>query len=436
MKTHDTNRDEGLGSALRGLDVPEHDDAFFAELERRLSAPPRRRRAFRRPRHVRSTLALAGGACLALVLFLALGLPHLRGGADVARAAEIRAAVLRTLAGTQTIRGDLVYSALDVRTGKTTTTHQSFAEDARGDLRLTNADGSGDLAYDAARGVERSITTSASMGTGRFYAERVGLAPGPPDQGPADFIVGHEVGAVVRALAAAHSARVADVSYGGRAAWKLDTPVTPNTVFADVDQVQITVDRETGFPVHVLTTLHGAFRSELTVDHLVVDPALPADEFAVQFPAGAEVLRTDAGFVHADRARAAGIVGYQPLLPSAVPDGFRLDTIAVARETASTGPGGSNPPSRNVVSAIYRRGLDAFVVTTRQRVAGTWSDPFAVEGIDFASEQVSLPGAAAASLVLDSRTVPHVWALTDRLVVTVSGDLDRAQLLGVARSLR
>jgi hypothetical protein len=32
--------------------------------------------------------------------------------------------------------------------------------------------------------------------------------------------------------------------------------------------------------------------------------------------------------------------------------------------------------------------------------------------------------------------VPHVWALTDRLVLTVSGDLDRAQLLGVARSLR
>jgi hypothetical protein len=343
---------------------------------------------------------------------------------------------MHTLAGAQTIKGDLVYTALDVRTGKTTTTRQTFAEDARGDLRLTNADGSTDLAYDAARGVERSITTSASMGTGRFYAERVGLAPGPPDQGPADFILGRETGAVVRALAAAHSARVADVSYQGRAAWKLDTPITPNAVFADVDRLQITVDRETGFPVHVLATLHGAFRSELTLDHLAVDEALPADEFAVQFPVGAEILRTNAGFVHADRAQAAKIVGYQPLLPSAVPDGFRLDTIAVARETESTGPGGSNPPSRNVVSAVYRRGLDTFIVTTRQRVAGAWRDPFAVEGIDLASEQVSLPGAGVASLVLDSRTVPHVWALTDQLVVTVSGDLDRAQLLSVARSLR
>src|SRR5919206_2868005 len=318
MTTRDHYRDEGLGSALRELDVPEHDDAFFIELEQRLrTAPePGRRLGFPRAPRARGALVLAGAACLALVLFLALGLPNLRSGADVARAAEVRAAVLRTLAGAQTVRGDLVYSALDVRTGKTTTTRQTFAEDARGDLRVTNADGSTDLAYEAARGVERSITTSASMGTGRFYAERVGLAPGPPDQGPADFVLGRETGAVVRALAAAHSARVAEVSYGGRPAWSLDAPVTPNTVFADVDRLQITVDRETGFPVHVLATLHGAFRSELTIGQLVVDQPLPADEFAVRFPVGAEVLRTDAGFVHADRAQAARTAGYQPLLPT------------------------------------------------------------------------------------------------------------------------
>ena len=224
--------------------------------------------------------------------------------------------------------------------------------------------------------------------------------------------------------------------YGGRPAWSVDTPVTPNAVFADVDRLQITVDRQTGFPVHVLATLHGAFRSELTIGQLVVDQSLPADEFAVRFPVGAEILRTDAGFVHTDRAHAAKVVGYQPFLPSAIPAGFSLDRIAVARETESTGPGGSNPPSRDVVSAVYRRGLDAFVVTTRRRVEGTWRDPFATEGVDLAAEQVSLPAAADARLVLDSRTVPHVWASTDRLVLTVSGDLDRAQLLGVARSLR
>ena len=261
MKTDSHYRDDALGSALRKLDVPEHDDLFFAQLEKRLSAEGGRRR----PARMRTTIAFAGAACLALLLFVFLGLPQLRSGSDVARAAEVRAAVLKTLAGAQTVRGELVYTALDVRTGKTTTKRQRFAEDASGDLRLTDVGGPGDLAYDAARGVERAITTSASMGTGIFYAERVGLAPGAPDEGPSDFVLGREVGAVVRALAAAHSARVADVSYAGRPAWKLDAQVKPNTLFADADRLQITVDSETGFPVHVLTTLGGAFRSELTL---------------------------------------------------------------------------------------------------------------------------------------------------------------------------
>jgi len=148
------------------------------------------------------------------------------------------------------------------------------------------------------------------------------------------------------------------------------------------------------------------------------------------------VLRTDAGFANVDPAAAAKVVGYRPLLPTAVPDGFRLAGIAVASETAPTGPGGSNPPSRDVVSAIYRRGLDELVVTTRRRVAGTWRDPFAIEGVDLSSERVPVAGAPEANLVLDPRTVPHLWAVTDRLVITVSGDLDREQLLVVARSLR
>ena len=42
---------------------------------------------------------------------------------------------------------------------------------------------------------------------------------------------------------------------------------------------------------------------------------------------------------------------------------------------------------------------------------------------------------AQAGLVLDPRSLPHLWALTDRLVVTVSGDLSRSELLRLAGSL-
>jgi hypothetical protein len=39
-------------------------------------------------------------------------------------------------------------------------------------------------------------------------------------------------------------------------------------------------------------------------------------------------------------------------------------------------------------------------------------------------------------VVIDPRTIPHLWAMTDRLVVTVSGDLSRAELIAVAEALR
>jgi hypothetical protein len=33
------------------------------------------------------------------------------------------------------------------------------------------------------------------------------------------------------------------------------------------------------------------------------------------------------------------------------------------------------------------------------------------------------------------RNTPHIWALTDKLVVTIAGDLSTAELVAVAESL-
>jgi hypothetical protein len=38
-------------------------------------------------------------------------------------------------------------------------------------------------------------------------------------------------------------------------------------------------------------------------------------------------------------------------------------------------------------------------------------------------------------LLIDPLAIPHVWVKTDRLVVTVSGDLSREELIRVAESL-
>jgi hypothetical protein len=69
-----------------------------------------------------------------------------------------------------------------------------------------------------------------------------------------------------------------------------------------------------------------------------------------------------------------------------------------------------------------------------------WADPLATgEGIVDRPEQVVLSRGALsgveANVLVVPRNIPHLWALTDDLVVTVAGDLSREELIRVAESL-
>jgi hypothetical protein len=430
-------RDEGLGEALRALDVPEHRPGFFADLEAQLTTVERRPTLRWRPRRVMVAAAVAAAFVVGIVA--GTGLIGLEGS-DVARAAQVEARLVAAVAGAENASGVVTYTARDANSGARTTTHQAFVLDASGDQRLTGLDARTVSAFDARTGIERAITTSASMGTDRFYAERSGLAPGPPDATAASSLLQTQLGAVLRALAAGHDSRVREVEYQGRRAWQLDVDLTPNTIYPDVDHLSVTVDRATGFPLHALATLARRFRSELRLDRLELNRPLKPASFSFRFPPGREVLRTDAGFDQVTPNRAGAIAGYRPLVPARVPRGFALAIVAAARNAAATGPGEANPASRRVVSLSYRRGLEQFVVTTRLRGNGRWRDPFAPAGVSLRSGQVRLSrGALAgtpAAVVVDVRATPHLWAVTDRLVVTVSGDLTRRQLIAVAEALR
>jgi hypothetical protein len=121
-------------------------------------------------------------------------------------------------------------------------------------------------------------------------------------------------------------------------------------------------------------------------------------------------MRSDDGFRR-------GAPGDAPLTAAWVPAGYALAQAAVNRE-------------RRIVSLSYRRGLDQFLVTSRPREA---AEPVTGEPVGLGS------GALAgedAQLVLAPRSLPHLWARTDSLVVIVGGDLSRAELVRVAESLR
>jgi hypothetical protein len=120
-------------------------------------------------------------------------------------------------------------------------------------------------------------------------------------------------------------------------------------------------------------------------------------------------MRSDDGFRR-------GTVGDAALAPGWVPAGYELAEVAVNRE-------------RRIVSLSYRRGLDQFLVTAGPREAEELvpGEPVELRAGALAGEE--------AQLVVAPRAIPHLWVRTDGLVVTVGGDLSRAELVRVAESL-
>lgn len=430
-------RDHELGSALRELDVPDHGPMFFDDLERLLENEAARRPT-RRPR-LRWGVRIAAVAAALAVVAAVVGLPRAER-TQVASAAVVKAQVRASLDALRTLSGVIVANGPAQRD----TRRWRFALDARGDFRLDGPAPGESLAYDAATGIVRSAQRSASLGGDTlFYAERRGVPPGPPDLGPPTWLLPGELGAYVRALLAAGDPSVREVTYERRPAWRVEIETVPNSIVPSFsgDRLELTVDRETGLPVRVVETKAGAVVHELRVEQLGVDEALPADTFRLSFPPGAEVMRSDDGFRRLPLAEVEAAVGYAPLVPAHVPDGYSLAEVGVAAEAGPTGTEAGNPPSRMVVSLAYRRGLDRFVVTTRLAGSGEWSDPLASgEGYVDHPEPVALGTGALrgsdARLVLSPRGVPHLWSVAEGLVVTVAGDLSRDELESVAGSLR
>lgn len=389
---------------LRELDVPEHRPGFFDQLREEIGKGTPTRATRPRLLLVAAAAAIVAGA-------LAFGLTR---GSEVAAAAQVQAAVERALASKGTISGVFVnHETGDVR--------WRFAATSTGAFRIEGLTFPSVRVYDPATNVE-------STSDGSLFARRTNLAPGPPDSGPADFVIQRGLGSVVAALAAAGDPKVENVTYDGRAAWLL---TTPNRL--------VTVDRETGVPVRNQLLRDGKVTSEWRIEGLQVSSAVQAIE-PLQPKAGQDTQTYDAGF--STRSLTDGARESQ-LFPRHVPAGFTPSRMAYAPSSRGTGEeDGGNPPSHDVFSLAYRRGFDEIVITARRTgsSAADWRDPLQASTVLTSKpEQVTFTGGALAGqkgwLVLEPDALPHIWTAGPKLVVTIAGTVDRAELLKVANSL-
>ena len=219
-------RDELLGRILRELRVPEHGPGFWERFEAKIAGPSKPpRRLLRRPGRLLVTAAVVLAVLAGILIGLLPGPP----ARPVLLAEIVKQRVTGAMDRLRTIEGEAVLQsrlpAIVARTHhqpRVSTQRVRFAFAADGSFRTRALGGSQDVAYDARTGVERAVTTSASLGgAGRFFVEQRGLAPGAPDQGPEPLAIEQQLGAVVHALLAAHDPRVRPATYLGRPAWRV-----------------------------------------------------------------------------------------------------------------------------------------------------------------------------------------------------------------------
>lgn len=459
------DRDELVGDALRALDVPDHGPDFHARLTARLEEEASRHaRPLRRLHWTRPYTLMTAAAAVALVVLAASVV--VRDGSNpriepkLITASAVRARVANALASLKTLKGEIAIECevangrcAPADSGGRTTMRWSFVTTAAGDERVTGIGTADDTAFSSAT---RTLREVSDFGRGLQGTEVTNTAAGPPDaffRSP----LRRELGSVVRAFISDTSdTPVTETVEQGRAAWRLAIAVVPNKLAGpggSGDQLEVVVDRQSGFPLRVTESLAGRFLTQISLSNLVTDAPADPSAFVLAFPPGSKVFHQDGGYRRVTLDVAAAIVGYRPVLPSDVPAGFELAEVTAAAKGGATGSEGMNPPAPGVVSVAYRRGFDRIVVTTRLRGAitrcssdppgsgtsGCWEDPVASgEGFfdkpqPFVVASGALAGARA-ELVVSARGVPHVWSIGDRLVVTIAGDASATELRRMTES--
>ncbi len=217
------------------------------------------------------------------------------------------------------------------------------------------------------------------------------------------------------------------------------------------DKLQFTVDLATYLPVRMASYLRGKLVEVWTLSNLRVNGRVPASTFEFAFRKGVKPEQSDFGFRDAALLDVTSLAGYEPVVPSYLPTRFHPTSVRFASRTSTwiVVPSGETREviSHQVTSAGYRAGFLHLTVTMRPSAGldPDWlADPFVEDpsagGATVGPEEVVLGAGALAGarakVALPPLGTPHLWVVHDGVLVTVAGDVTRADLLRIADSLK
>lgn len=367
----DPVRDSELAKVIELIEVPEPDDDFFLKLRARLTD----RSSFVETHHKRFKIPriayVAAGLAALLVVAIVPDLGFF--SADKALASEVKAKVEHARANITTLRGTTFSRTRLPESNEFEEERSTFVIASDGSFHVRSITGSGgsDVSYYAPKRLQQGFIHNDDPGVveqfRRFGYEFTNAFFGPYET--PSFVDG-EAGALARALVEAKDPKVKETRYKGKKAWLVEFEIPPSPFVPElsIEHIRVTVDAETGLPVRSESSGREGLDREVRLEEILVDQPVTEADFMVAFPPDLNIQRTDMGFKFVPVERAHETVGYDPLLPAQLPDGYRLSQVAVSAsvEEPVYGPvdGGNNRPwvFRNLVAASYRRGLDEILV--------------------------------------------------------------------------
>ena len=446
------DRDMKMGRALERIPLPELREGYYSELVVRLeqARPAPAQRPLRRARVFRVGMAAAAVAAAVAVAVVLFGLPGVHDtGPQPSLAAQVLAKMTSSLGDVRSFEADEV--TVDYReAGTPVTTTSHIILDSAGDGRMEAEDGKYIVIHNTARGTQWSLARKGD------HLVTEGVATGLP-AGTVFSNIGDSAGAfmqrsystALRALLAArqNGMDVRSSTFDGRPAWTVKFAYDP----ANAVVIRLTIDQQTGLVFGSGQYKDGQPEWEYHVENVRLNQPLAPGSFRP--PAGlhsgpprAMPPQFDQGFKRVPLSRVERLVGYAPLVPARVPDGYTLADVTATAKSPGHVRGNSPRLVTSLVSMVYRQGMGSFTVALMPDEDGDMGlndlSGGAVTGGDL-SQTITLDGGALRGSRAD--IFIGLWAATAQIFVRgrgvplnvmIRGDLTRDELVAVAESLQ
>jgi hypothetical protein len=249
---------------------------------------------------------------------------------------------------------------------------------------------------------------------------------------------------LLNGLSTDKNAALSDTTYDGHEAWSIHAKGLPTDAFGiSPDEVIAIFDKTTLLPLSVESRLHDTPYSTTTVKDLIVNPTFSDSDFTITAPKDVKVVnkKSDTQTID-DLDDIAKNTPYKALVPTFVPDGYKLIHIGFTKDVGASGAEGMNSYNKSVVKLTYARGLQRLEFTTREvgPHPKDWIDPFSQEGQQNAAEvaykiQGGAYNAVNAELITGFGVTPHAWVIGSTTVTTFSGDVSVDELKHMLNSV-